>query len=269
MKIYIHTDIEGVAGWVFYTSASTQQANLDHARRMNKLLTAEVSAACHAALDAGANEVLVNDAHGPCYSIDFEELPPGCQIIHGRPGYFDHWLPCFDETVSALVCIGQHAMAATPRSVCPHSMWHINDRRLSETTLAAALAGSFDVPCICVTGDQAICQEVTGAIPGIETVTVKWGLSAQNARSLCPQEACRNIHNGVRAAILRRHDIAPFKLPGPYRINISDRDPSHQLLPQPYEGNDLWQATRAALNLLPYGHYGQDPIDDRSYRYPC
>lgn len=268
MNIYIHTDIEGVAGWVFYASGKLDQANLDHLGRMNNLLTGEVVAACRAALDMGAAEVLVNDAHGPCYNIEFEQLPPGCRIIHGRPGYFDHWLACFDKTVDALICIGQHAMAATPRAVCPHSMWHLNGQAYSETTMAAALAGTFDVPCIAVSGDEAICQESSERIAGVETIVVKWGLSAQNARSLCPTESREKIYEGIRRAIGRRREIEPLKIPGPYHLNLSDRDPAVRLLPQPLLGDDLWQTVRLALNGLPYGHYGDDPIDDRSFRYP-
>jgi len=268
MKIYIHTDIEGVAGWVFYLNGKLDQANLDHLGRMNKLLTGEVVAACQGALDMGATEVLVNDAHGPCYSIEFEQLPSGCRIIHGRPGYFDHWLACFDKTVNALICIGQHAMAATPRAVCPHSMWHLNGQQYSETTMAAALAGTFGVPCIAVSGDLAICRETARKIPEVEQLIVKWGLSAQNAISLCPLESRKIIYEGVRRAMGRMRGISPLKIPGPYRLNLSDRDPAFMLFPEPVVGDDLWETARRALNSLPYGHYGEDPLDDRSFRYP-
>jgi D-amino peptidase len=268
MKIYIHTDIEGVAGWVFYASDKMDQANLDHVGRMNRLLTGEVVAACRAALDMGADEVLVNDAHGSCYNIEFELLPTGCRYIGGRPGYFDHWLACFDKSIDALICIGQHAMAATPRAVCPHSMWHLNGQVYSETTMAAALAGAFGVPCIAVSGDEAICRETIEKIPRVETIVVKRGLSSQNACSLCPTESRECVYQGVRRAIDRRHEIAPLIISGPYHLNLSNRDPAVLLLSQPVIGDDLWQTTRRALNSLPYGHYGQDPIDDYSFRYP-
>ncbi|MFA9478837.1 M55 family metallopeptidase [Phycisphaerales bacterium AB-hyl4] len=143
----MHTDVEGVAGWVFYGQRDMDRsANREHTHRMNALFTGEVVAACEAALDAGASEIYINDAHGPCHSVDFERLPAGCRIIHGRPGYFDAWLSQLDETFDAMICVGQHAMAGTPASVCPHSMWHVNDGlKLSETTMAAALAGTKGV----------------------------------------------------------------------------------------------------------------------------
>lgn len=269
MKVYIHTDIEGVAGWVFYANAPvTSQANLEHTRRMNDLMTDEVVAACRAALDAGADTVWVNDAHGPAYSINFERLPSGCQIIHGRPGYFDQWLACMDASVDALICVGQHAMAGTRGSVCPHTLWHVNDGiQLSETTMAAALAGEFGVPMICVTGDDKINAECADKIPDIEQVIVKWGISAQNARSLCPKDACQRIYDGVRCAMARIDQIKPYTIAGPIRLNLSERDPAQKIMPEDVIGNNINDTVQALLNDA-YAHYGEDPLDDKTFRYP-
>jgi D-amino peptidase len=270
MRVYIHTDIEGVAGWVFYTNAtSASQANLEHLRRMNQLLTAEVVAACRGAMDAGADEVWVNDAHGPAYSILFEQLPSRCQIIHGRPGYFDQWLACMSDQVDALVCVGQHAMAGTPQSVCPHSLWHVNEHlKLSETTMAAALAGCWGVPMVCVTGDDKICAECLDKVPNLQTAVVKWGIGAQNARALCPTDACQLIYQAVKRGVERRAQIKPYVLTGPFRLNVSDRDPTRRELRQDVCGHDLRQVMLQAANAL-YAHFGEDPLDDRSYRYPA
>ncbi len=271
MKVYIHTDIEGTAGWVFYAKFADQgPMNVAHIERMNRLLTGEVAAAARASLDSGADEVWVNDAHGPCYNVLFEELPRQCQIIHGRAGHFDGWLSCFDSTADALVCTGQHAMAGTPHAVCSHSMWHVNGDavRLSEATMAAALAGYHSVPCVCVSGDDRVCAEVREKIPRAEAVTVKWGIAAQNARSLMPQEACERIYDGVCAGLTRRQEIPPLVIPGPYRLNISDRDPGKMILPKDVEGEDFWETVHRALNRTGYGHYGEDATDDGSFRWP-
>ena len=269
MKVYVHTDIEGVAGWAFYASWSNSLLNRDHLRRMNQLFTDEISAACRAALDTGADDVWVNDSHGPCYNIFFEQLPKECQVIHGRPQYFDALLPCFDATVDALVCIGMHAMAGTPRSVCPHSLWHVNgdDVQLSECTMAAALAGYHDVPCVCVSGDDKLCAEVRQKLPRTETVTVKWGIASQNARSLTPTRACELIYDGVRRGLERRDEIRPYKIPGPYRINVSDRDPTEMMREEDVCGDDFWETVHRARIQGGYWRFG-DPIDDRVFRWP-
>lgn len=270
MKVYIHTDIEGVAGWVFYANAASNSLeNHAHLHRMNRLLTGEVEAAARAALDSGAEEVWINDSHGPAYSILFEELPAGCQVLHGRPGYFDAWLAGFDASVDALLCVGMHAMAGTPHAVCPHSVWHVNGGayQLSEASMAAALAGYHDVPCVCVTGDDKVCAEIQDKIPGCEAAVVKWGIAAQNARTLVPAVARELIYQAVRRGLARREQIPPFVIPGPYRLNVSDRDPAVRLMPEDAVGEDFWEVAHRAMNS--YGnHFGEDPLDDRSFRWP-
>ncbi len=269
MKIYVHTDIEGCAGYVFYAQMDMSKAEVRAFNaRMNALLTNEVVAACEAALESGASEVYVNDAHGPCYNIDFERLPAGCRIINGRAGHFDAWLSMLDESFDAMICIGQHAMAGTPHSVCPHSLWHVNDDlKLSETTMAAAMAGCKGVPTIMVSGDDKICAEVREKIPGVHAAVVKRAIAAQNACSLAPVEACELIRETVRAAIADRGNIPPYVVPGPLRLNISNRNPAERLIPQDVEGDEIWETAHRALNQT-YAHFGEDPIDDRSFRWP-
>jgi D-aminopeptidase len=161
-------------------------------------------------------------------------------------------------------------MAATPQAVCPHSLWHVNGTwQLSETTMAAALAGSRGVPCVCVTGDQAICAEAAARIPAVSTAVVKWGIGAQNARSLVPAEAREVIYAAVRAGLERRAVIAPFVIPGPFRINLSDRDPRRLMFPAEVTGDDLWETVHRALNTHAGGHFGENPLDDRSFRWPA
>ncbi|MBM4080332.1 MAG: peptidase M55, partial [Planctomycetes bacterium] len=68
MKLYIHTDIEGVAGMVHFEDRNDQTTEGYFKRlRMHKLLTGEVNAAIEGALAAGVKEILVNDSHGSGY----------------------------------------------------------------------------------------------------------------------------------------------------------------------------------------------------------
>ena len=270
MKVYIHTDIEGVAGWVFYaTLANGSMWNYYHTQRMNALLTAEVNAAATAAKDAGATQVWVNDSHGPCYNILFEQLDPICEVIHGRPGYGDAWLGCFDGTVDALVAIGMHAMAGTLGGVCAHGRWHVNGDQyvLSECTMAAALGGTCDVPMVFASGDDKLCAEVQSLIPECEVGVVKHGVDCQTCRTVTPERARQIITDGVRRGVERREAIPPLKIPGPYRLNLSDRDPSVMAFDEDVAGDDLWETMHRAVNKG-YGHYGEHTIDDKTWRYP-
>ncbi len=265
LKIYIHTDIEGVAGVVSFEDRKSQSiANYYHCQRMRKLLTGEVNAAVRAAKDSEAKIIYVNDSHGSGYNIIFEELDPIAEIIHGRGGRAPCWLPSLDGSSDAVIAIGQHAMAGTKNANLPHSLWHINNDEylLSETSMCAALAGYFDVPFVFVSGDQEICKEIKEKIPEVETGMVKFAFGPYNARSLHPQRAQEIIYNEVKKAIARRNKIKPFKIPGPYSINVSDRDPSKKLLKEDVKGEDFFQTVLKALNKMPWNKYGSQELDD-------
>lgn len=225
MKIYIQTDIEGVAGFCFFENRTNPSyENIQHRHRMYKLLTDEVNAAVKAAFDSGADEVFVNDSHGSGYNILFEELDPRCRIIHGRGFSANIWLPKLDSSIDAMVMVGMHAMGGTPNSITPHSRWEVNDGQmfLSECTMACALAGDLGVPAVMLSGDDKICAEAREKVPGIVAVEVKEALSAYQACSLIPSRACQLIYEGVKQGIARRHSIKPFVLQGPLRLNLLD-----------------------------------------------
>lgn len=272
MKVYIHTDIEGIAGWVFYASWNSSMANIRHLERMNRLLTDEVNAAARACLEMGAEEIYVNDSHGSGYSILFEYLDSACKIIHGRGGRGPSWLPLLDESFDAAVGIGMHAMSGTPGAVCPHSCWHVTlgdgrEIKLSECTMFAALAGTKGVPVVAVSGDDKITAEVKEQLPGCETAVVKEGLSAQNACSMVPAAACNLIYEKVKAGLAGRMSIAPYRLDGPFKLNVSDRDPDKRELAEDMSGDDLWLLMHDVCRCFG-NEWGDQSIDDRSWRYP-
>ena len=82
MKVIVGTDIEGVAGIVdFNTQAYDTGKYYEQAKR---LLTAEVNAAVEGLIEAGVEEVLVVDGHGPG-AIAYEDLKSPAKLMHGRP----------------------------------------------------------------------------------------------------------------------------------------------------------------------------------------
>ncbi len=222
MNVYIQTDLEGVAGVVFFENRKSDSAeNLAHRLRMRQLLTDEVNAAAQAAFDAGATTVLVNDSHGASYNLLFEQLDPRCEVIHGHCTA-QHWLPELEAPWDALVLVGMHAMAGTAQANLPHTQWLVNggEFRLSEATMAAALAGERGIPTVFVSGDHLVVGEVRQKIPGIGAAVVKKALGPYQARSLVPARACALIREGVRAALDRRGEIAPFRIPVPVSLNL-------------------------------------------------
>jgi D-amino peptidase len=225
MKIYIQTDIEGVAGFCFFEDRKNPSyMNAEHRMRMYRLLTNEVNAAVQGAFDAGADEVVVNDSHGSGYNILFEDLDPRCQVIHGKNMSGPAWMPLLDDSFDAMLLIGMHAMGGTHDAITPHSRWELNDGEtfLSEGTMAAAIAGDLNVPAILVTGDDKIVAEFQEKIPGINSVQVKKALSPYQACSLIPAKSCELIREAAKNAILNRKNIKPYKIQGPLRLNLLD-----------------------------------------------
>ena len=229
MKVYVQTDIEGVAGFCFFENRRSRDYEvINHRYRMYKLLTAEVNAAVRAAFDAGADEVLVNDSHGSGYNILFEDLDPRCRIIHGKNCSGPHWLPLLDSSFDAVVMIGMHAMGGTPCSITPHSLWDVNNGEiyLSECSMAAAIAGDLDVPTVMVSGDDKITAEMAEKIPGIAIAEVKQALSPNQACSMVPQASCELIYSKVKDALRNIDAVKPYKLTGPLTLVLHD-SPDH------------------------------------------
>ena len=207
MKVYIQTDIEGVAGFCFFENRKDPSVeNFHHRQRMRRLLTGEVNAAVQAVFAEGADEVLVNDNHGSGYNILFEELDSRCRIIHGRNSSGPHWLPLL--------------------AITPHSLWKVNGGAfyLSEGTMAAAIAGDLGIPAVFVSGDDKITAEFKEKLPQIEVLAVKQALSPYMACSMMPARACEEIAQGVRRGLQRRKEIAPYRISGPVELTLLDSE---------------------------------------------
>src|SRR6185437_16244513 len=94
-----------------------------------------------------------------------------------------------------------HAMAGTPDGVLCHTVssesWYnasINGTLVGESGIVAAIAGSWDVPGIFVSGDEATCREVQTLLGGgVVTAAVKKGLGRFSARHLSARDACALI----------------------------------------------------------------------------
>src|SRR5687767_10467740 len=73
MKVFMVTDMEGVAGIISFTQQSYPDGK--YYEEAKKLETAEVNAAVDGLLDAGVTDILVWDGHG-AGGISFEDLHP-------------------------------------------------------------------------------------------------------------------------------------------------------------------------------------------------
>ncbi len=221
MKIYIMTDYEGVAGIVDFEGRADESApNIIKRQRGARLLTGEVNAAVEGCFLGGADEVLIDDAHGRGYTIDPEILDSRARIVHGtrRPRI----MPGLDASFDAMIMIGAHAMARTKGGVLYHTMclecreFRLNGKPAGEFAIFAFVAGAFDVPAIMISGDTAACKEAKKIIPGIVAVSVKEGLSRYAAISLSKDESRKRIREGVETAVKNIRKVKPYKLKAPF-----------------------------------------------------
>ncbi|MBN1672154.1 MAG: M55 family metallopeptidase [Kiritimatiellae bacterium] len=268
MKVYVHTDIEGVAGYIYHEDRlQGELAKHEHVWRMKRLFTAELHAATSALLQCGVREIVVNDSHGPADNLIYEEIHPAVRLIHGPSTRMPMWLPRFDDSFDAMICLGMHAMAGT-KGVLPHTRLDIEygdgkQIALNEAGLAMALAGHFRVPAILVTGDATVCAQVRQYVPNIETVAVKEALSPYTAITHVPRKSHQLIKAGVRKAVRRRKQIHPFVLgPPPYRTTLIGSTPGFDRPSDVFEDSrSFWDLIQKALGSV----YDYDLYDAQTW----
>jgi len=228
MKIYIMTDLEGVAGVTDrenYVSMDSRYYELG-----KELLTKEVNAAIDGFFEAGAEYILVADGHG-YGAINQLMLDPRVELIRGFP---EPWPFGLDESFDAIAWVGQHAKAGTPYAHIAHTGSHhvidssINGISVGEFGQLAMCAASLGVRAIFGSGDEAFTREARSLVKGIETVSVKRGLMPgtgdectfeqyQNRNTaaihLHPEKARELIKEGAKRALRRyKEDKESFEL---------------------------------------------------------
>jgi D-amino peptidase len=233
MKVLISADMEGTCGLIHFnqvlppdvgakrgvtTSPDYQWARL--------LLTQEINAAVEGALEGGADEVIVNEAHDGMRNVLPAELHPRARLINGslKP------LPMMqgiDQGVDAVFFTGYHAAANTPGAVMAHT-WsgavqelRLNGTRVGECGLNAATAGNFNVPVVLVSGDDKLVAEAK-LLLGQEIVGIvtKDGISAGGANQFNPEKVRQALREGARKAVKLAKVVKPLKLAAPIRMEI-------------------------------------------------
>ncbi len=182
MKIYISADIEGIAGIAHLSETDKTQA--DYAEFRTRL-TRHVSAACQAAVEAGAHEILVNDAHDTGRNIVHDDLPHCARLLRGWSEHPLMMVQELDESFDAVAMLGYHAKAGSGANPLSHTLssaqideMRINGRRVAEFHLYAFAAASLGVPVVFLSGDEEICRDALEANENIVTVPTLEGIGA-------------------------------------------------------------------------------------------
>jgi len=221
LKVFISVDMEGISGLINWDE--TSQGGPDYPL-FRRLMTEEANAAIAGALDAGATEIVVRDAHDSARNILPDELREEARLIREWNGPLS-MMEGIDTTFDAVVFIGNHARAGTPNAVLKHTMSLslfdviLNGVRLPEAAWNAAIAGYFDVPVVFLSGDSAVCKQIQEIIGPIETAAVKDGMGPA-ASMIHPRKAREMIKKGVAAGLRNLKAYKPYKPSAPYKLEI-------------------------------------------------
>lgn len=197
MKVFITCDIEGITTTTLWDEVDiTNHADKTayHAEQM----TREVVAACNGAIRAGADYILVNDAHDWGTNIDIKQLPDCCEVIRSWSGHpYDMADGCFrSEGFDAAMFLGCHSPAGHPGNPLSHTMTQnpfymkLNGEYCSEFSLYSLACVREGVPVVFLQGDKALCEMCKDIHPKLKTLAVKDGCG-RATRSIAPNRAIR------------------------------------------------------------------------------
>lgn len=203
LKVYISVDMEGISGINGPDQTSASGAEYGRAR---KLMAADANAAIRGAFEGGATDVLVNDSHGGQRNLLPEDLDPRARLIshsfklHGM-------MEGLDETFDAVIFVGYHAKAGTPRGVFAHTGSGIvrdlvvNGQSVGEGGMNAMMAAWYGVPVVLVTGDDVAVEQQRETAPGVRTVAVKRAINGRAVELRPIADAQRDIQTAAKESV--------------------------------------------------------------------
>lgn len=224
MRILISADMEGATG-VTWTDDVVPGTEPWH--RFRRLFTGDVNACVDGLVSAGADDVLVNEAHSAQRNLLLEDLDPRARMLTGRHKPLS-MMQGIDSTnpepVAGVVFLGYHT-GAGEEGVLAHTylensitgVW-LDGVRASEGRLNAALAAEHGVPVLLVTGDDLACADAREYAPKARTVAVKECVSRYAAICSPPERTAADIRAAAADSV--RLAGRGSDRPGPHRIEV-------------------------------------------------
>jgi len=222
-KVFISIDMEGISGIVGGGMTGGDPKEYEYGR---KLMVGDLNAAIEGAIEVGADEIAVCDAHGSMTNVQPEEVHKAAHLIRGRPKP-DLMMSGISEDFDAALYVGYHSMKGTLNGVLAHTIAggtvdgiFINGRETGEFGINAALAGWHNVPSVFLSGDDSVSREAKDFVPNIKTAIVKWGVGRLAAKCLHPEEGRTLIKHTVKEALENIGDIKPYRVSEPVEIKL-------------------------------------------------
>jgi D-amino peptidase len=220
MRVLVSADMEGATG---VTCPQDVAPGSEQWQRFRRMLTSDTNAAVDGFFAAGAEDVLVNEAHSTMRNVLLEELDPRAALLTGRHkplGMMEGVLQC-----DAVAFVGYHTGSGRP-GVLAHTYLgtgllalRINGGPASEGRLNSLLAAEAGVPVVLVTGDDLTCEDAADWAPQAQTVAVKTCVSRYAAVCLPPVRTAELIRRAATAALTAAG--RPQAVPeGPWRFEV-------------------------------------------------
>lgn len=228
MKVYISVDLEGITGVTNWDE--TILGHSDHGWAAEQM-TKETIAACEAAIEMGAKEIVVKDAHDSGRNIDITMLPREATVIRGWTNSPESMMAGIDESYDAAIFIGYHSGAGYNGNPLSHTMdstkpvyVKINGELASEFTMNTYISAYYGVPVVFISGDKMLCELSKNLVPNIETVAVKKG-EGDATFNIHPDYARECIKDGVKEGLKK---IQQCKIESPKEFELEIRFAQHK-----------------------------------------
>jgi D-amino peptidase len=226
LKIFISSDIEGTTGITVWNECEKGKPDYEE---FQKQMTAEVVAACEGAIEGGAKEITIKDAHDTGRNIIASKLPESVKLIREWSGHPFQMVQGLDESFDAVIFTGYHSRAGSDTNPLAHTFSgspmfiKINGRLTSEFLINSYAAAYVGVPVVMVTGDKGICEEAKEVNPGMLTVPVSEGKGTSNI-SIHPNLAVKTIKETAKKAVSGDLSKCKIELPDRFEVEILYKD---------------------------------------------
>ncbi len=219
-------DMEGITG---VASGAALSAGANEYERFRLLMTQDVNAAVEGAVEAGADEVVVGDAHGTMNNIMIEHLHEKARLISGSNKLLCQMGGIEDYDFDGVLFVGYHGGEGS-RGVVNHTVMGVavtqilvNGKWVGETTLNAGIAGHFGLPVALVTGDDVVTAEARQNLGDLEVAVVKKAKDRFCADCLPPQATHPMIREAARRAVerLKKGELKPYHVECPVTFDLT------------------------------------------------
>lgn len=221
MKALISADMEGATGVTCPDDCRPGSPQWD---RFRKFLTADVAAVAAGLRDAGAEDIVVNEAHSTMRNLLIEDLAAPIRLLTGN-----HKPYAMMEGITArpdvVAFVGYHA-GPGEEGVLSHTYVGyevysvtLNGRAMSEGYLNALLAAEYGARVVLVSGDDVTCRDAAEYAPGAQLVAVKEAVDRYTALCLPPSRTGPMLREAARKGVSAAGQV-PLPEP-PYVCEVS------------------------------------------------